>query len=462
MSAAPPAPPPQRGSRTIRRALPVGTAPVVQLGTRPAPPPAPAEGAAGPTRPAALMTELMVWRLGLVGLLMAATVALVIGGGSIGAGVNAVSLSLWHFIQTAQAPARSDREATAASLPTVETGQRDAAALDHDAPSHAEAPMSQSFTLVSAASDPWPPLTAATAGVSPPRGPAPESTPSASAVSAPTAEPARVASAQADLGSPGSAQLQSVGATGVGHDEAPAGTALGDALAALGQAIRRDSRTAEAFKQRALAYASRQDADKAIESWTKAIELATAKSGRMSDLDLFMAYGSRAALYDGKHQFTREIADLTQMLESYRLKPEVAEALDEAWGAASTRQLLSSIYKQRAKASVLLALYDKATEDLGLAIELDRSRAADAYSERARIAQKLGQRGRALSDWRAALRLDPGLKEAKENLGRLEGEAGPRSSAKARGSPHEAAHEPGPRASARPAVTGTVGNAATP
>jgi hypothetical protein len=402
------------------------------------------------------MTESMAWRLALVGLVSVVAVALVIGGGSIGAGVNAVSLSLWHFIQTAQAPARSDREGTIVSPATGETHESDLPAHGHETSARAEGSMSQAFTLVSAASEPWLPLATPTAGAARSGAGVPDSTPPTPAVSGPASTSPASPATHPDAGSSGSAQVQSAGTPGAGHDEAtPTRKELGGALAELDQAIRRDFGNAEAFRQRALVYAARQETDKAIENWTKAIELATMKAGRMSDVELFMAYGSRAALYDVKHQFTREIADLTQMLESYRLKPEVAEALDEVWGAAPTRELLSSIYKQRAKASVLLGAYDKAMEDLGLAIELDRGRAADAYGERARIEQRLGQHERAVSDWRAALRLDPGMKDAKESLARLEAEAGARSSGRTRASP-------GLRASTRPLAAGTAGTAATP
>jgi tetratricopeptide (TPR) repeat protein len=194
------------------------------------------------------------------------------------------------------------------------------------------------------------------------------------------------------------------------------------ALAEFGQAIRVDPKNAQAFGLRALAYASRNERDKAINDWTSAITLAAVDPGRLTSLDLFVAYRNRAVLYEGKQLFAREIADLTHMLDSYWKDPELADALERAWGGAGAKTFLGSIYKLRAGAYARTALPEKAIEDLSVAVTLDRDHAAAAYADRARIELKLGRRERAATDLRTALRLDPGLAEAKEALARIDAE----------------------------------------
>lgn len=192
------------------------------------------------------------------------------------------------------------------------------------------------------------------------------------------------------------------------------------ALAEFGQAIRLDPKNAQAFGLRALAYASRNERDKAINDWTSAIAMATVDPGRLTNLDLFVAYRNRAVLYESKQLFAREIADLTHMVDSYWKDPELVDALERAWGGVAAKSFVGSVYKLRARAYARTALAEKAIEDLSVAIALDRDHAADAYADRARIEQKLGRRERAATDFRAALRLDPAMAEAKEALARLE------------------------------------------
>lgn len=201
---------------------------------------------------------------------------------------------------------------------------------------------------------------------------------------------------------------------------------LDGALAEFGEAIRLDPKNAQLFKLRALAYAYHNDNDKAIIDWTSAIGLASVGPGRLSNVELFLAYRNRAVLYDVEELFAREIADLTKMIDTYWKDPELADALEKAWGGASTRVFLGSIYRLRAKAYARIAPADKAIEDLSSAITLDRDHAADAYNDRAEIEQKLGWRERAVDDFRAALRLDPNMADAKQALVRLETEAAKR------------------------------------
>jgi hypothetical protein len=106
-----------------------------------------------------------------------------------------------------------------------------------------------------------------------------------------------------------------------------------------------------------------------------------------------MAYRSRAALYEGKQQSAREIADLTHMIESYWRTPELVDALDQTLGAAAVKGLLGSTYKLRA-ACDRLRQPDKAIEDLSFAIEPPTvpapsvSRSSDGASARSAISKR--------------------------------------------------------------------------
>ena len=85
-------------------------------------------------------------------------------------------------------------------------------------------------------------------------------------------------------------------------------------------------------------------------------------------------------------------------------------------------KLLASMYRLRGNTYARIGHAEKAIEDLSLAIALDRDHAANALNDRARIEQKLGRREGAIDDIRAALRLDPGMTEAKKALARIEAE----------------------------------------
>ena len=56
--------------------------------------------------------------------------------------------------------------------------------------------------------------------------------------------------------------------------------------------------------------------------------------------------------------------------------------------------------------------------DANKALELD-AKDADSYDTRAHIYEVMGQKDKAISDYRKALELDPSMEESKEGLKRL-------------------------------------------
>ena len=96
-----------------------------------------------------------------------------------------------------------------------------------------------------------------------------------------------------------------------------------------------------------------------------------------------------------------------------------ANELRRDWGASVTATMIASIYQRRARIYAGKAIHDHALTDLASAIALDPERLYSPYLDRTAITEKLGQRDAAIADYRKALSINSGLKEARNGLTRL-------------------------------------------
>jgi tetratricopeptide (TPR) repeat protein len=83
-----------------------------------------------------------------------------------------------------------------------------------------------------------------------------------------------------------------------------------------------------------------------------------------------------------------------------------------------TYKLLVFAYGNRAWAYHLKGEDAKGLRDADMALQLEPEN-ADVLETRAEIHEKLGQRDKAIADYRAALKIDPAMKQAQDGLGRL-------------------------------------------
>jgi tetratricopeptide (TPR) repeat protein len=191
------------------------------------------------------------------------------------------------------------------------------------------------------------------------------------------------------------------------------------AISTLNEAILANGKNAAAYWRRGLAYAYKNQNDSAISDLTRAIEFGKVPPNQLSNLDIFSIHRSRALLYDLKGLYSREISDLTDMINMYWGNPVAAEALNEMWTPPRAKTLIASAYRLRGMAYARISANEKALTDLAFAIELDPEHAATAYNERGQLREKLGDRTRAIADYRSTLALDPNAKGARKSLVRM-------------------------------------------
>jgi tetratricopeptide (TPR) repeat protein len=124
---------------------------------------------------------------------------------------------------------------------------------------------------------------------------------------------------------------------------------------------------------------------------------AVVQSGHETPADQAVAYFNRANHYDSKGLHDQAIADYTRAIA---LKPDYAAAYNNRAGVR----------------------HKKGEDGVGL---LDAEKAvalaptANRIETRAEIYEKLGRRGEAVADYRASLKLDPDMQEARDGLKRL-------------------------------------------
>ena len=141
------------------------------------------------------------------------------------------------------------------------------------------------------------------------------------------------------------------------------------------------------YNNRGLAYSGKNEYDRALEDYSKAIEL------KPDDAD---AYYNRGVAYARKSEYDRALEDCSKAIE---LKPDYAEA-----------------YYSRGAAYVIKSEYDRTIEDCSKAIEL-KPDYAEAYYIRGATYDIKGEHDRALEDYSKAIELKPDYAEAYYNRG---------------------------------------------
>jgi tetratricopeptide (TPR) repeat protein len=121
-------------------------------------------------------------------------------------------------------------------------------------------------------------------------------------------------------------------------------------------------------------------------------------SGKLTGVDLALAYNSRGHDHVAKHEYDLGIADLSQAIT---IKFDVDHA-----------------HNTRGEAYAAKGLYDLAIADFNIARNLYPTFAETPYF-RGEAYEAKGQRDLAIADYRTALQLQPTLKGAQESLARL-------------------------------------------
>jgi Tfp pilus assembly protein PilF len=136
-----------------------------------------------------------------------------------------------------------------------------------------------------------------------------------------------------------------------------------------------------------------------------------------------VAYNHRGLIYDELGQKEKAIIDFQTAL---RLDPEMEDAQDNL--ISIEKEIEEEFHEFDSKQHLDVALDyvhddepEKAMEECNLAIQMARDNAI-AYNYRGLIYDELGQRENALADFQAALRLDPEMEDARDNLISIEKE----------------------------------------
>ncbi len=178
---------------------------------------------------------------------------------------------------------------------------------------------------------------------------------------------------------------------------------------------------AEAYFNRGVAWYHKGEYDRAIQDYTKAIEL------KPDDAE---AYYNRGLAWDELGDFDRAIQDFDRAIE---LKPDYAEAYNNrgnAWAhkgeydraiqdfdkAIELKPDDAEAYFNRGNAWAHKGEYDRAIQDFDKAIEL-KPDFAEAYNNRGNAWDELGEYDRAIQDYTKAIELKPDDAEAYNNRG---------------------------------------------
>jgi tetratricopeptide (TPR) repeat protein len=193
------------------------------------------------------------------------------------------------------------------------------------------------------------------------------------------------------------------------------------------------AKLAQAYNMRALAHQRMGQPDKAIADFGEAIELM--KSAGKSGFELAFIYFMRANTHRGKGDLEQAIADHTESIRVaprwdksyndrgaiYFQKGDFARALEDISKVISFRPdspRVAASYAIRAMLHHRMSDAAKGLSDADRAIELD-PRSAMALYVRARIYETLGRNEDAAAGMRAALAIDPRIREQMEAMERV-------------------------------------------
>ncbi len=178
----------------------------------------------------------------------------------------------------------------------------------------------------------------------------------------------------------------------------------------------------EAYLRRGVAYVQSGQTDLAIADFSHVISRTP---------EIVEAWYDRGAAFAARGQYEQAISDLT---ESIRLEPQFAQALctrgfallrkgdyDRALADLSTgiRQdpNVALCYYARGEVLFIKADYRKAVDDFTRGLRLKAN--VEGLTKRGEAYERLGNKEKALSDFRAALQLAPSFQRAREGINRL-------------------------------------------
>jgi tetratricopeptide (TPR) repeat protein len=167
-------------------------------------------------------------------------------------------------------------------------------------------------------------------------------------------------------------------------------------------------------------------ADKRIDYCTQLIE-----SGGVPTANMAALYSNRAIAYSDSGLYDQAIADYNKAIsldpknaryffdrgEAYRKSRLYDKAIADYSHAIALNPNYDSAYNNRASVYDTKGDGAKGLPDADKAIALAPT--ANHFGTRALIYEKLGQRDKAIADYRAALKLDPNHKSAQDGLNRL-------------------------------------------
>ena len=177
-------------------------------------------------------------------------------------------------------------------------------------------------------------------------------------------------------------------------------------IAYFSKAIQLNPNLADAYEKRATHYYFQEKLDKAIQDYTKVIELKP---------DSMNAYLLRGLTYLKKGHGEGLVAEVNRLALRYAGlgEPEDSKALersiDDFSCAIELDPRVAAAYSYRAEAYRLMGMIDEAIRDSTTAIQLreDQKSTAYAYATRAKIYRELGQNELYKADLRKSVELDP-------------------------------------------------------
>ncbi|VIO79003.1 TPR repeat-containing protein YrrB [Bradyrhizobium ivorense] len=195
---------------------------------------------------------------------------------------------------------------------------------------------------------------------------------------------------------------------------------LDKAIADYSQAIALDSKRAAFYFNRALAYHLKEDLDRAAADYSSAIRI---------DSNYAFAYHNRGLILQRKGDLDRAIADFSKAIEinpqyaqnyssrgiALLRKGDARKAIVDLQKSAGLDNRQPAVMVGLGEAYAKLQMYREARASLDKALELDPL-SSEAYLQRGRLMETMGDNAQASKDYSTALSFDPELKGAQEAL----------------------------------------------
>jgi tetratricopeptide (TPR) repeat protein len=170
---------------------------------------------------------------------------------------------------------------------------------------------------------------------------------------------------------------------------------------------------AEAFNNRGIAYRFKGDFDRAIQDYGQAIRLNPKSSA---------AFNNRGVAHDQKGEYERAVADYELSIKlkpsveahfnrgnAYLAKGQHAAAIDDYNAAIKLQADFSPAFDNRCWARAVVGVLKPALADCNEALKMHTNASAGTLASRGFVFLKMTQFDAAVSDYEAALRIDPKL-----------------------------------------------------